>query len=202
MVDIQFDVAEGGGEGGGGGRREVVAARGWGYRSVMLCLFGFLMYFKPAQPFLVDYLMTDKGFTSEEVSFSFFFPFFFLIFFDFLTSCPTFISLPFFFLIPLLLTPLPFSQVFKEIFPIWTYAQLAFMIIFGILAEFSRIGYYPIIVFGALCFLTEPAFMLWGGSVSVMQVGKRKGERGKGREEGEEDRKGGGRGSFLIIFFS
>ena len=61
------------------------------------------------------------------------------------------------------------------------------MIVFGVLAEFSRIGYYPVIVFGALCFLSEPAFMLWGESVSIMQV---LGERG-GKREGKEREKGG-----------
>ena len=57
------------------------------------------------------------------------------------------------------------------------------MIVFGVLAEFSRIGYYPIIVFGALCFLTEPAFMLWGETVSVMQVRERR-NGGRGEKEG------------------
>ena len=94
-------------------------------RSVLFCLFGYLMYFKPAQPFLVDFLEDTKNFT------------------------PT--------------------QVYSDIFPIWTYAQLLFMIIFGVLAEFTKIGYLPIVIFGAICLFSEPFFMLFGTSLATMQ---------------------------------
>ncbi len=61
-------------------------------------------------------------------------------------------------------------EVFEAIFPVWTYSQLVFLLIFGVSAETHVIGYHAIVVVGALLFLAEPFFMIFGESIFQMQA--------------------------------
>eukprot|EP00211_Chloroparvula_japonica_P015096 CAMPEP_0119119420 /NCGR_PEP_ID=MMETSP1310-20130426/922_1 /TAXON_ID=464262 /ORGANISM="Genus nov. species nov., Strain RCC2339" /LENGTH=228 /DNA_ID=CAMNT_0007108859 /DNA_START=161 /DNA_END=843 /DNA_ORIENTATION=+ len=98
----------------------------WRYL-LLFCSYGFLMYFKPASPYLVDFLNEEKGFSTE--------------------------------------------QIYEDIFPVWTYGQLFFMLLFGVAVEFvPYVGYRGIISFGALAYLSESLFFLFCSSLALMQV--------------------------------
>jgi hypothetical protein len=51
------------------------------------------------------------------------------------------------------------GQVNNRIYPVWTYAYLAFLAVVGPAAEL--VGYKPVIVTGALAVVTTRALLIW-----------------------------------------
>jgi len=115
----------------------------WGLPT-LLCIFSFLSFFDPSQPFLVTYFTQVKGLTQDQVR----------------CDCSTrerqSLNAQ--------------SKVFDQVFPVWTYAQFVILLIMGFLSESMPSGYKFIVLLGIFGGIVENLLMIFGHGLLTMQV--------------------------------
>lgn len=60
------------------------------------------------------------------------------------------------------------TQVYSEIFPVWTYSYLALLVIVFLVTDYLL--YKPVIVFEGLSYVITWCILIWGQGVPAMQV--------------------------------